>query len=659
MSLLIYSIHNCIDKVSIANFEYFISYGLLNNNSIKPNKPITTLIVFVNNTTQFNNQFKLDNLSIQLIILETKLVNSIDIIQRFYKYIANNNTLFKENITNIFYVNSNLIGPILGPREINSHWTDILINKSNNIMRGIKHFSQNMFIFDFIYFKNRINELKKVPNLDIYFFRKNTMPINFNYELYKTYLNIHDKEYNYNTNLQLMYHYLKINTKLYDNIIINRICIIYIYYEVKNKQQNQNNLAFFIKYGLDQSRWRDMNITTLFIINSPQCEVLLPQMNNVHILYNTNVHDDEKSYKIGIDYFTNKYNTTICNLFTHICLINVNTFGPTYADSNMSHHWLDPLLKDSSISATSTISNNVAIIDCNKSHIFGNYNDDFLKFKLNYKEGIFDISNYTDFFNKTNNKCIIYAHYDKDNIIKQYVLKTLAIFAQLGYDILFYTTSSIINNYDKEYLPFKINYFDLNHGSGTDWYMWLAGCNQLKLQLNKYDWITLINDSMLIGINGIENMKETIHEMENKDVDFWGHWDSTEINYHIMSSFFVLKYNVIDSFIVFCKQFLIPCKTRKDIILYCETKFTQYLKEAGFKTAVVIEETSLPNVNVHTPSHHPFNIEHWINNKKAFGIKWKYVLPYLAEKPLNNEFKEMLQLIYIGNCVGINNIFRV
>ena len=47
MSLLIYSIHNCIDKVSIANFEYFISYGLLNNNSIKPNKPITTLIVFV------------------------------------------------------------------------------------------------------------------------------------------------------------------------------------------------------------------------------------------------------------------------------------------------------------------------------------------------------------------------------------------------------------------------------------------------------------------------------------------------------------------------------------------------------------------------------------------------------------------------------------
>ena len=116
------------------------------------------------------------------------------------------------------------------------------------------------------------------------------------------------------------------------------------------------------------------------------------------------------------------------------------------------------------------------------------------------------------------NLCLEHLKQYAMNIIKQYVLETLAIFAQLGYDILFYTTSSIINNYDEEYLPFKINYFSSNHGAGTDWYMWLAGCKQLKSQSKKYDWVTLINDSMLIGINGIENMKETIHEMEHKDL---------------------------------------------------------------------------------------------------------------------------------------------
>jgi hypothetical protein len=506
----------------------------------------------------------------------------------------------------------------------------------------------------------------------------------FDIEFYKShYIDLHDM-----TPTQLVTHYIEsgkaagrlvclnqiidITKQFKLNQIRARICIIYVYYEIKNEQQNQNNLAFFIKYGLDKSRWRDMDVTTLFIINGQHCEVLLPKTQNVHVLYNTtNDYDAEKSYNMGIDYFTNKYNTTICNLFTHVCLLNVSNFGPIYSDINdsdindsniniTSNHWLDPLINGSSIDDTSTISNKLSIIDCNKSHIFGKYDDDFLKLKLNYKEGIFDISNYKDFFNKTNNKCIIYAHYDKSNIIKQYVLETLAIFAQLGYDILFYTTSSIINNYDEEYLPFKINYFNLNYGAGTDWHMWLAGCKLLKSQSDKYDWITLINDSMLIGINGLENMKETIHEMEHQDLDFWGHWDSNEINYHVMSSFYVLKYSIINHYIMFCEQFLMLCKTKKDIIFKCETKFTLYLKSRGCKTGVVIEEETLPFSNhTQTPSHNPVNISSWINNKKAFGVKWKYMLAYLANKPINDEFKERLRLIPIGDCLGIYNIFNV
>jgi hypothetical protein len=440
-----------------------------------------------------------------------------------------------------------------------------------------------------------------------------------------------------------------------------KICIIYIYYEIKNKQQNQNNLAFFIKYGLDKSRWKDMNITTLFVINGDKCEVLLPQTDDVHILFNSNPdnHNDDKSYQLGVDYFTNKYNDTIDSLFTHVCLINVSNFGPLSQDINMADHWIYQLITASSIDGNSTISNKIPVIDCNKTDIFGKYDATFLKDKLNYKNDIFDISNYNRLFYKINNKCIIYAHYDKDNIIKQYVLETLVMFAQLGYDILFYTTSTIITNYDEEYLPFKINYFPLNYGAGTDWYIWLDGCNKLKSQSYKYDWITLINDSMLIGINGIENMKETIDAMEHKNVDFWGHWDSNEIKYHIMSSFYVLKYKMIDYFILFCQQFLIPCKTKQEIILNCETKFTLFLKSGGFTTGVVIEENSLPHLNCHTPSHNPLNIDSWMNNKRAFGIKWKYVLEHLSDKHINNEFKERLRYMYLGKCIDVATIFNV
>jgi hypothetical protein len=87
MTIVIYSIENCKDKLNISNFEYFISYGLLNDKWVAANNPITTLIVFVNNKDQFNNKFNLDDISIELIVLETTLVSSIDIIKEFYNYV--------------------------------------------------------------------------------------------------------------------------------------------------------------------------------------------------------------------------------------------------------------------------------------------------------------------------------------------------------------------------------------------------------------------------------------------------------------------------------------------------------------------------------------------------------------------------------------------
>lgn len=228
MIILLYSIDNCNDIISMHNFEYLIRYGLLNDKWIQTNPPITQLFVFVTDKTHFYNTFNLEHTTLELIILETLNFNSIDIIKQFYTYINQNTHFAKQNITNIFYVNSHLIGPILPSNEITPHWIDILIDKSNNETRGIKHFSQNMFIFDFMYYKNRIKELKKLPNIDVYFFRKNTMPSHFDYELYKKYLNYYFIT-SYNTREYLIFHYLKYNKITYDEIE----------YLVKNSVVNQ------------------------------------------------------------------------------------------------------------------------------------------------------------------------------------------------------------------------------------------------------------------------------------------------------------------------------------------------------------------------------------------------------------------------------------
>ena len=95
----------------------------------------------------------------------------------------------------------------------------------------------------------------------------------------------------------------------------------------KNETKNQTNLAFFIKYGLDQSRWRNMDITTLFIINGYQCEVLIPEMKNIHVLPNENEYDII-SYKRGIQYFEKKHNKSFYDIFNSLLIMNCGIFGP-------------------------------------------------------------------------------------------------------------------------------------------------------------------------------------------------------------------------------------------------------------------------------------------------------------------------------------------
>jgi hypothetical protein len=440
-----------------------------------------------------------------------------------------------------------------------------------------------------------------------------------------------------------------------------KVCIIYVYYERKNEQKNQTNLSFFIKYGLDKSRWRNMDITTLLIINGKQCEVLIPERKDIFVLKEDNCSDWE-GWNNGIKYFENKYKKPIYESFSHLCLINASSFGPVYEDGT-DRHWLDETIYDKKYYIhnikPSKDDYNMRVINSYNNVTFGKFDEQFLKIKLNYENAIIDISNYKECFNKENKKCLIYAHFDKDNLIKNYVIESLIIFSQIGYDIVFYTTSTSINNYDESFLPFKIKYVSPYFKSGgDDWFMWLKGCKILKEQNRQYDWIMLANDSMLFGINGIENMRKSISNIESRDIDFWGHWDSNEISYHIMSSLYEFKYELLDHFIKFTETNLFACKSKHEVVLKCETKLTIYLQSLGFKTSSIINKDSYLfqppeifryNINnvINCPSHNPLNVSSWINNEFSFGIKWKYILYYLKECNLNNELKERLRHIHI------------
>jgi hypothetical protein len=586
----------------------------------------------------------------------------------------------------------------------------------------------------------------------------------------------------------------------------SKICLIYVYYERKNEQKNQTNLSFFIKYGLNKKKWLNLDITTLFVINGHQCEVVIPTVPDIHVLKEDNCSDYEGWYN-GIKYFEELYNDKIYNKFDYLCLMNAGTCGPFF-EEDINNHWLIPfynkMVETDSVACSPYINNlpeshpvpglhlschftllkisdyiidllinikipntilkseyfntvlgykkdkfdaintgeyglsrvliennfnvcslywnneNIPFLDYitndNREEFYHKNNMELIKtifikniwrvennyaslpvlydyckefidnklnmlelFKqkdnINYnlidknKNGINHFNNnynwnskkeYYSVYGKAeeliifnnkyyyNNSCVIYAHFDKNNILADYVISSLKTFIILGYDILFYTASDSINNIDLSILPFQVN-FVKNEFEGTDWKSWLKGLNFIKNNKINYDWIMLVNDSLLLPINGIENCKNSIENIR-KNCDFWGHWESTEVRWHLIGTPIEFKYHLLEDVIHFISNTLLICKKQNDYIFNMETCFSQYLVDKNYKYNVIVSEKELnyqKNIH-HCPSHNCFVIEQWINNKKAFAIKWKYCISYLSNNIVSKEFNYLTKFLYYG-----------
>ena len=609
------------------------------------------------------------------------------------------------------------------------------------------------------------------------------------------------------------------------NIRDARIGIIYVYYERKNEQKNQTNLSFFIKYGLNDKLWDKLNISTLFVVNGHQCEVLIPTKPNVYLLKEDNCSDWEGWYN-GIKYFENTHpqRKKIWEQFDYLCLINAGTIGPIY-EPNTKDHWLIPfyekMVKDAAvvcspcmsflpntnpggpgpkvvpifslirctepiinfltnvqISCTDEFSNDtyyvkrsIEIFNTHENTVLGpkhdkqdavltgeyglsrilikngyrltsllyddNFNchnpvnwtingntepDRYMSFngqnvplttifiknmwrldnsyvclpvlydecknfvysKLNMKNIFQDIPNIVynydllninatgkglgrgpdwnskhDFYNKYGvaeemilfnkptekfNGCLIYAHYDADNIVKDYVIQTIKTFRYFGYDILFFTASPNLKNVDV--LPCNVLYVK-NEGHGTDWKIWLNGCKYLLNNNNNYSHVFLLNDSIVLPVNGLLNFGKTIIKMRSTS-DFWGHWESNEVEWHIVGTPIEFKYSMINSIINFIQNTIPLCSNKIYYILKMEVKFAKYLVNNGYKWNTVIKSKDLDTNNVICPVFNPVNIQKWINNPNTFAIKWKYMLSYLNQNVASPELNYLTRFLYYG-----------
>lgn len=111
------------------------------------------------------------------------------------------------------------------------------------------------------------------------------------------------------------------------------------------------------------------------------------------------------------------------------------------------------------------------------------------------------------------NKCFIFAHFDFDNEIKQYIIDEINLLNKLG-DVLFISDCEYINNIDA--LP-KVKYTQINRHSLYDAYSYMSGFKYLisSNTLDNYDNITFVNSSIIFPICDEDSFIKALFEMDN------------------------------------------------------------------------------------------------------------------------------------------------
>lgn len=181
-------------------------------------------------------------------------------------------------------------------------------------------------------------------------------------------------------------------------------------------------------------------------------------------------------------------------------------------------------------------------------------------------------------------RAVIFAHYDRDNLLDDYVLYYLTQLRSICEWLVFVTTANISRDAidDLNDICCKVIVRD---NAGHDFMSYKVGLECLNVR--EFDELVLCNDSVYGPIYPLVNMFE---KMKNSDCSFWGVTQSFEISHHIQSYFLVFRKDVLTSscFPEFWKN-VARFNNREQIIINNEIGLSRVLIEKGFKAKVFVD----------------------------------------------------------------------
>jgi len=235
--------------------------------------------------------------------------------------------------------------------------------------------------------------------------------------------------------------------------------------------------------------------------------------------------------------------------------------------------------------------------------------------------------------NKIKNRICIFSHFDKNNIIDEYVIYYLSELSKIA-DIIFVSTAESltdfrgIERYCKDIMV-KENY-------GYDFGAWKSGLNLLGSELNEYEELILCNDSMFGPFFDLEPI---FNEMQSK-FDVWSMTDNRQITEHLQSYFIVYNKKAFshvlftefwDNFKIYIdkqkliemneikfSEKLIKCKNLRTGAFVSADSLDSYLNITHYYWKKIIEKDEFPFIKKELLRDNPMNID--ISNWK-FTIK--------------------------------------
>ena len=141
------------------------------------------------------------------------------------------------------------------------------------------------------------------------------------------------------------------------------------------------------------------------------------------------------------------------------------------------------------------------------------------------------------------NRVCVFAHYDKANMVDDYVYYYLNELLTVIQKLVFVTVSDISKKDVERLKSLNIEVIK-RENIGYDFYSYKVGIERLDLDF--YEELIICNDS---AFGPIVPMKNIFDKMQDEECDFWGITDSGLIAYHLQSYFLVFRKSILQSLV--------------------------------------------------------------------------------------------------------------